>query len=146
MSIVLAILSKVEFLVGWSDGGVRWWGGFWPNILSLIVLIEIRIRIKTRLWQFEVVWRVTNFGKKEILGPALKRLSEMPFCLTKSVFMYAISCHRFCLQSSVSIHIYCRLHSLQLSLINRSTLSIVRRWLQKKYEKYTIDWFKWQHI
>ena len=26
-------------------------GGFWPNILSLLVLIEIRIRIKTRIWQ-----------------------------------------------------------------------------------------------
>ena len=43
MSIVWAILNKVEFL--W--GG---WGGFGPNILSLLVLIEIRIRIKTRLW------------------------------------------------------------------------------------------------
>ena len=41
MSIVWVISSKVEFPVGW-------WGGFWPNILSL-VLIEIRIKIKTRL-------------------------------------------------------------------------------------------------
>ena len=45
MSIVWAILSEVEFL--W--GGVGWWGGFGVNILSLLVLIEIRIRIKTRL-------------------------------------------------------------------------------------------------
>ena len=44
MSIVWAILSKVEFPVG---GGVV--GGFGPNILSLLVLIEIRIRIKARL-------------------------------------------------------------------------------------------------
>ena len=43
MSIVWAIFSKVEFLVG---SGV---GGFGRNILSLLVLIEIRIRIKTRL-------------------------------------------------------------------------------------------------
>ena len=43
MSIVLAILSKVEFPV------VGWW--FRPNIWSLLVLIEMRIRIKTRLWQ-----------------------------------------------------------------------------------------------
>ena len=42
MSIVFAILSKVEFLVG----GV---GGFGPNILSLLVLIGIKVRIKTRL-------------------------------------------------------------------------------------------------
>ena len=41
---IWAILSKVEFLVG--GGGV---GGFGQNILSLLVLIEIRIRIKTRL-------------------------------------------------------------------------------------------------
>ena len=40
MSIFWAILSKVEFLVG----GVV--GGFGPNILSLLVLIEIRIRLK----------------------------------------------------------------------------------------------------
>ena len=51
MSIVWAILSKVEFPVGW----VGWWVvggvvvGFQPNILSLLVLIEIRIRIKTML-------------------------------------------------------------------------------------------------
>ena len=42
MSIDWSILSKVDFPVG----GV---GGFGPNILSLLVLIEIRIRIKTRL-------------------------------------------------------------------------------------------------
>ena len=41
MSIVWSILSKVEFPVG------GWVGGFGPNILSLLVLIEIRIRIKT---------------------------------------------------------------------------------------------------
>ena len=48
MSIVWAILSKVEFQVGGA-----WWvwvvGGFRPNMLSLLVLIGIRIRIKTRL-------------------------------------------------------------------------------------------------
>ena len=54
MSIVWAILSKVEFLVEWWVGEVvGGWGGGWfglgPNILSLLVLIEIRIRIKTRL-------------------------------------------------------------------------------------------------
>ena len=42
MSMVWAKLSKVEFLVGWGGG----WGGFGPNILSLLVLIEIRIRLK----------------------------------------------------------------------------------------------------
>ena len=42
MSIFWAILSKVEFLVGGVVGG----GGFGPNILSLLVLIEIRIRLK----------------------------------------------------------------------------------------------------
>ena len=42
MSIVWSILRKVEFPVGWV-------GGFRPNILSLLVVIEIRIRIKTRL-------------------------------------------------------------------------------------------------
>ena len=33
---------------GWVPGGVGWWvvGGFGPNILSLLVLIEIRIRLK----------------------------------------------------------------------------------------------------
>ena len=45
MSIVWAILRMVEFLVG--GGGVV--GGFGPNILSLLVLIGIRIWIKTRL-------------------------------------------------------------------------------------------------
>ena len=57
MSIVWAILSKVEFLVGWwvvevVSGWHGGWGGlvgFGPNILSLLVLIEIGIRIKTRL-------------------------------------------------------------------------------------------------
>ena len=58
MSIFWAILSKVEFpvVVGWGGGGVvvGWWSGggvgwFRPNIRSLLVLIEIRIRIKTRL-------------------------------------------------------------------------------------------------
>ena len=42
MSRVWSILSKVEFPVG----GV---GDFGLNILSLLILIEIRIRIKTRL-------------------------------------------------------------------------------------------------
>ena len=47
MSIVWAILSKVEFLVGGGAwGGV---GGIGLNILSLLVFIGIRIRIKTRL-------------------------------------------------------------------------------------------------
>ena len=51
MSIFWAILSKVEFLVGGVVGGGwggGWWvvGGFGPNILSLLVLIEIRIRLK----------------------------------------------------------------------------------------------------
>ena len=45
MLIVWAILGKVEFPVGWWGGGVV----FRPNILSILVLIEIRIRIKTRL-------------------------------------------------------------------------------------------------
>ena len=54
MPIVWAILSKVEFLVGWwGSEVVLGWGdgsvGFEPNILSLLVLIEIRIRIKIRL-------------------------------------------------------------------------------------------------
>ena len=49
MSMVWAILSNVEFPVGGGVVGVGWWGGFGPNILSLLVLIEIRIRIKTRL-------------------------------------------------------------------------------------------------
>ena len=54
MSIVWAILTKVEFLVGWWVGEVLggWrggWVGFGLNILSHLVLIEIRIRIKTRL-------------------------------------------------------------------------------------------------
>ena len=40
-----AILSKVEFLVV----VVGWGGWFRPNILSILVLIEIMIRIKTRL-------------------------------------------------------------------------------------------------
>ena len=48
MSMVWAILSKVEFpvVVGWGGGVVGW---FRPNIWSILVLIEIRIRIKTRL-------------------------------------------------------------------------------------------------
>ena len=46
MSIFWAILGKVEFPVGWWVGGV---GGFGQNILSLLVLIDIRIGIKTRL-------------------------------------------------------------------------------------------------
>ena len=46
MSIFWTILSKVEFPVGWWVGGVVGGGGFRPNILSLLVLIEIRIRIK----------------------------------------------------------------------------------------------------
>ena len=45
MLIFWIILSKVEFLVGCGAVG----GGFGPNILSLLVLIEVRIRIKTRL-------------------------------------------------------------------------------------------------
>ena len=48
MSMIWAILSKVEFLVG-GDGVRDGGGGFRPNILSLLVLIEIRIRNKTRL-------------------------------------------------------------------------------------------------
>ena len=46
MSVIWPILSKVEFLVGGGWGGV---GGFGPNILSLLILIEIRIRIENRL-------------------------------------------------------------------------------------------------
>ena len=42
MSKALAILSKVEFPVDGGGGGAR------PNIFSLLVLIWIRIRIKTR--------------------------------------------------------------------------------------------------
>ena len=48
MSIVWSILSKVEFPVG-GVGCVGGVGGFGPNLLSLLVLIEITIRIKTRL-------------------------------------------------------------------------------------------------
>ena len=44
MSRVWSKLSKVEFPVV-GVGGVGW-GGFRPNILSLLVLIEIRIRLK----------------------------------------------------------------------------------------------------
>ena len=47
MLIFWPILGKVEFVVG---GVVGWWGGvFRLNILSILVLIEIRIRIKTSL-------------------------------------------------------------------------------------------------
>ena len=46
MSIVWAIIGKVEFLVGGGWGGVC---GLGSNVLLLLVLIEIRIRIKTRL-------------------------------------------------------------------------------------------------
>ena len=42
---IWAILSKVEFLMGGCGVG----GGFGPIILSLLVLIDIRIGIKTRL-------------------------------------------------------------------------------------------------
>ena len=37
-----------------------WWGGggFWPNILSILVLIEIMIRIKTRLWQLVRIFSI----------------------------------------------------------------------------------------
>ena len=50
MSRVWSILSKVEFpLGGWVGEVGGWVGGFGPNILSLLVLIEMRIRIKTRL-------------------------------------------------------------------------------------------------
>ena len=51
MRLLLALFVWNAF-VWW--GGVGWGGGgvvFWPNILSILVLIEIRIRIKTRLWQ-----------------------------------------------------------------------------------------------
>ena len=34
---------------GWGGVGLLW-VKFWPNILSLLVLIQMRIRIKTRLW------------------------------------------------------------------------------------------------
>ena len=44
MSIIWAISSKVEFPEGWWVGG-----GFGPNILSLLVLIDFRIGIKARL-------------------------------------------------------------------------------------------------
>ena len=53
VAIVWAISSKVDFLVG---GVVV----FWPNILSILVLIEIMIRIKTRLWQFFVICLLTG--------------------------------------------------------------------------------------
>ena len=49
MLIVWSILSKVEFPLGGWGGVGGWVGGFGPNILSLLVLIEVRIRIKTRL-------------------------------------------------------------------------------------------------
>ena len=37
---------------GWVPGGWWWGDGFGPNRISLPVLIGIKIRIKTRLWQF----------------------------------------------------------------------------------------------
>ena len=47
MSIVWALLSKVEFLAGWwGSEVVGGWVCFEPNILSLLVLIEITIRLK----------------------------------------------------------------------------------------------------
>ena len=55
MSIVWAILSKVEILMGGEvvgEGGWLWCGGFGQNILLLLVLIRIRNRIKTRLCQY----------------------------------------------------------------------------------------------
>ena len=50
MAIIWATLSNVELLVGGGGWGiVGSWGGLGPNILSLLVLIEISIRMKTRL-------------------------------------------------------------------------------------------------
>ena len=48
MLIVWTILSKVKFPVGGVGWGGVEWGGFWPNILSIQVLIGIRIQ--TWLW------------------------------------------------------------------------------------------------
>ena len=47
MLLFWAILSK------WSSW---WWGGFWSNILPILVVNEIEIRILTRLWR--EVWRL----------------------------------------------------------------------------------------
>ena len=49
MSIVWVILGQVELIEVCGLGFGRWMGGFGPKILSLLVLIEIRIRIKTRM-------------------------------------------------------------------------------------------------
>ena len=53
MLIFKAISSKIEFPVGWVEWGA--WdgcGGFRLIMLSMLVLIEMMIRIKTRLWQY----------------------------------------------------------------------------------------------
>ena len=44
-----------------------WWGGgFGPNILSLLVLIKIRTRIKTRLWQLQWLYICTIHWPKPV--------------------------------------------------------------------------------
>ena len=68
-----AILSKAEFVMG--EVG---WGNvvFWPNILSILVLIVIRIRIKTRLWQYLLI----NFFQRR--GP-ITYLINADCCLSE---------------------------------------------------------------
>ena len=64
MSIVYVILSKVEFLVG----------GFRLNILSFLVLIGIRMRIKTRISEY------SNWQGPDFMGPLAY------FCLSRTCF------------------------------------------------------------
>ena len=64
MSIVYVILSKVEFLVG----------GFRLTILSFLVLIWIRMRIKTRISEY------SNWQGPDFMGPVAY------FCLSRTCF------------------------------------------------------------
>jgi len=113
MSIVFAILSKDEFPVGW--------GGFWPNVLSLLVLIEIRMRIKTRLWQ--LLHEISKVHQKWICCSCLR---------TKLCIYTRCWIERCCVkQSNEDAEVLSEFHGETLSEMNLVKVQMVRRKLPR---------------
>ena len=82
-----------------------WWGGlvvFWPNILSILVLIEIRIRIKTRLWQqFVRFWRrwsyfcFDNWRQSQWKNKSISQIKDSTNIVRMKNIMWGISVNSY---------------------------------------------------
>ena len=83
MSIVLAILSKYGWVSsGDGLGGGVGCGGFWLNVWSILVLIEIRIRIKT-------IW---SKAKSHKYLPYFAKILLVWFAHIQTVIVYCLLC------------------------------------------------------